>query len=642
MGALGGLELNTQAPNSVQSADELAALLQQTLSCLHQTQLPHSSLWKKEKGQKSGQLELAVSRMVGERKFAEALSLLNAVLSERPSEPSAMHLLGFVHLAQGQNAQALPWLCRACLSALQKKSPWIHLAMALNRLGFKEEARIVYEHLLKLPSADAALLSNASKNALEIGLIQQSETWSRKATVLDPKLIDAWNNLGNALKAEDRWAEAAQAYQRALKINPQFAPAHNNLGLVLKEMGDLDQSLSHLHKAVELAPTYIDARYNKANLLRMKGEAQEAVILLQAILTEHPQLAQAHNSLALCLEEMGEAQAALNHWQQAIILQPAGEEAYLNSANLLRKYGQLNDALAILDKALASNLKSAQLLNSVAILLKEKGELTSALAKFREAIRALQTRRHTPPTRPRAYMDVKVAHTALLAFKSAMASIGVPFFLVSGTLLGLVRDGDLLPHDKDMDVGLDWGVPREVLLERLFERGFGTPEIGLRATQADRDWQMSVVHRETGIAIDLFFFKPDGQMLWCGFNHRPTPLLLCFQQFALQPITYLGEEWLVPHPPEQFLQEIYGSGWRVPDPYFDSIISGYNRSPKSLQVALCFAYNRLFDRIDRGEWEKAAGYCRQIQAQQFDPFIDELNIWLDARLRKEANKHMRH
>ena len=632
MGALGGLELNTQAPNSVQPAAEHAALLQQTLSCLHQTQLPHSSLGKKEKGQKSGQLELAVSRMVGERKFAEALSLLNAVLSERPSEPSAMHLLGFVYLAQGLNSQALPWLCQACLADPQNKTAWVHLALALNRLGFREEAKIIYEHLLKLPSADAALLSNASKNALEIGLIQQAETWSRKATALDPKLIDAWNNLGNALKAQNRWVEAAQTYQSALKINPQFAPAHNNLGLVLKEMGDLDQSLLHLHKAVELAPTYIDTRYNKANLLRMKGEAQEAAVLLKAILTEHPQLAQAHNSLALCLEGMGEAQAALNHWQQAITLQPAGEEAYLNSANLLRKYGQLSDALTILNQALASNLKSAQLLNSVAIVLKEKGELSAALEKFRDAIRALQTRRHTPPHRPKAYMDVKVAHTALLAFKSAMASIGVPFFLAYGTLLGIVRDGDLLPHDKDMDVGLAWDVPRNELIKRLITYGFSIPSTTLRATEADRAWQISVVHVETGIAIDLFFFKPDGRILLSGFNHAGQPLLWSFRAFGLQTIPFLGEQWAAPSPPEQFLEDIYGKNWRAPDIYFDSIISGLNRSPESIDVALCFAYNRLFDRIDRGEWSKAAGYCRQIQAQRYDPFVEEVSDWIELQI----------
>ncbi len=504
--------------------------------------------------------------------------------------------------------------------------------MALNRLGFKEEARIVYECLLNQPSTDAALLSNASKNALEMGLIQQAETWSRKATELDPKQIDAWNNLGNALKAQDRWPEAAQAYQRALKINPQFAPAHNNLGLVLKEMGDLDQSLSHLQKAVKLAPTYIEAKYNMANLLRMKGEVQEAALQFQAILTEHPQLGQAHNSLALCLEELGEAQAALNHWQQAIALQPAGEEAYLNSANLLRKYGQLNDALTILNKALASDLKSAQLLNSIAILLKEKGELIAALEKFREAIRALQTRRHTPPMRPKAYMDVKVAHTALLAFKSAMASIGVPFFLAYGTLLGIVRDGDLLPHDKDMDVGLAWNVPRNELIKGLITHGFSIPATTLRATEADRAWQLSVMHVETGIAIDLFFFKPDGRVLLSGFNHAAQPLLWSFREFELQTIPFLGEQWAAPSPSEQFLEDIYGKNWRVPDIYFDSIISGLNRNPESIDVALCFAYNRLFDRMDRGEWAKAAGYCRQIQAQRYDPFVEEVSDWIELRI----------
>ena len=84
-----------------------------------------------------------------------------------------------------------------------------------------------------------------------------------------------------------------------------------------------------------------------------------------------------------------------------------------------------------------------------------------------------------------------------------------------------------------------------------------------------------------------------------------------------------------------FLQEIYGPDWRMPDPYFDSVVSGHNRIPGSLDVAMCFAFHRLYDRMDRGEWAKAAGYCQQILAQYTDPFIDKLDQWLKQRIQTE-------
>lgn len=230
-------------------------------------------------------------------------------------------------------------------------------------------------------------------------------------------------------------------------------------------------------------------------------------------------------------------------------------------------------------------------------------------------------------------MSVNIAHTALLALKSGLEAEHVPFFLAYGTLLGIVRDGDLLPYDKDMDVGLPWDVSRETLVRALTVK-HGFSRIGRHTPEKDT-WNVDLIHRETGISIDLFFFKPDGDALLSGFHHLPVPLLWRFGHFTTRPLEFLGHTWQVPDPPERFFQEIYGPDWQTPDPYFDTVISGRNRIPAALDVAICFAFSRLFDRINCGEWDKAAGYCRQILAQYSDPFIEEVNQWLRQRIQTE-------
>ncbi|MBV5280578.1 MAG: hypothetical protein J0651_04900, partial [Actinobacteria bacterium] len=115
------------------------------------------------------------------------------------------------------------------------------------------------------------------------------------------------------------------------------------------------------------------------------------------------------------------------------------------------------------------------------------------------------------------------------------------------------------------------------------------------------------------------------------------PLYWRFSRFNTRPFDYIGQTWQVPDPPEQFLEEIYGPNWRTPDAHFDSLLSGYNRNPEASDVALCFAYNRLFDRMDRSEWKKAAGYCRQILTKKPDSFIEEVNQWLEQRIQQQGS-----
>lgn len=43
---------------------------------------------------------------------------------------------------------------------------------------------------------------------------------------------------------------------------------------------------------------------------------------------------------------------------------------------------------------------------------------------------------------------------ALMAIADTLDAASVPFHLVGGTLLGIYRDGQPFPHDKDVDLGI--------------------------------------------------------------------------------------------------------------------------------------------------------------------------------------------
>ena len=428
-------------------------------------------------------------------------------------------------------------------------------------------------------------------------------------------------------------AEAKRLYAELLSREPNHVVGLNLLGVLESQAGEARHATELIGKAIALQPDYVEAHYNLGVALKDQGRLEEAAAAYRKALKIKPDYAEAHNNLGIALQEQGRPEEAVAAYRKALKIKPDYAMAHDNLGNALKDQGRLEEAVAAYRKALKIKPDYAMAHDNLGTALKDQGRLENALDHYRSALATLMQRSAFESAQPRNFMNVDIAHTALLALKSGLEVEHVPFFLAYGTLLGIVRDGDLLPHDKDMDVGLPWDVSREVLIRELtVKHGFSRSG---RHTPEEDAWNVVLVHRETGISIDLFFFKPDGDALLSGFHHLPVPLLWRFGHFTTQPLEYLGHSWQVPDPPERFLQEIYGPDWRTPDPNFDSVVSGHNRIPGALDVAMCFAFHRLYERMDRGEWDKAAGYCHQISAQYTDPFIDELDQWLKQRIQRE-------
>ena len=404
----------------------------------------------------------------------------------------------------------------------------------------------------------------------------------------------------------------------------------NHLGVLMSQEGEVHQATDLIEKAIALQPDYAEAHFNLGVALNKQGRIVDAVAAFKQTLRLRPNHAEAYNNLGINLQQQEKPEEAVIAYRSALKNRPKYARAHNNLGNALRDQGMLDKAIHAYQKALEVRPGYATACDNLGIAYKEQGRLEEALRQFRSAMTHLMEDPAFKPARPKDYMDVGTAHRALLALKSGLDAERVPFFLPYGTLLGIVRDGDLLPHDKDMDVGLPWDVAREDLMREL-TNSHGFSRTG-RHTPEDDAWNIVLMHPETGISIDLFFFKPDGDTLLSGFNHLPVPLLWRFRHFETQPLEFLGHTWQVPNPPEQFFQDIYGSDWRSPDPYFDSIASGHNRVAGCLEVAICFAFHRLYDRLKRGEWEKADGYCAQILAQYTDPFIEQLSQSLQQRI----------
>ncbi len=82
--------------------------------------------------------------------------------------------------------------------------------------------------------------------ALQAGQYSQAETIWRQALQLNPKSAYAYNNLGNALRAQHKLDQAIIAFNQAIKLDPSFASPYNNRGLIYSDKKDYDHACQAL------------------------------------------------------------------------------------------------------------------------------------------------------------------------------------------------------------------------------------------------------------------------------------------------------------------------------------------------------------------------------------------------------------
>ncbi len=164
---------------------------------------------------------------------------------------------------------------------------------------------------------------------------------------------------------------------------------------------------------------------------------------------------------------------------------------------------------------------------------------------------------------PESKFNVERASVALGDLARIFGENDLKMFLVSGTLLGYEREGKLLDHDKDIDVGvIGWERQYDICLA-LQRSGLFT--VKTRYLKGSKAIYFPVVHNGTGTWIDIFMYYPDQGKLVTGvdfyFGYRQT---FAFTPFDLKPVKFLGVDMHVPDDTDLNLRENFGN-WRVPD-----------------------------------------------------------------------------
>jgi phosphorylcholine metabolism protein LicD len=151
----------------------------------------------------------------------------------------------------------------------------------------------------------------------------------------------------------------------------------------------------------------------------------------------------------------------------------------------------------------------------------------------------------------------------LLHVKKILGTLGVPFFLSHGTLLGAIRDHDFLPHDSDIDLGIwdDCGSHLRIYVafaanDFRLAHEFGSHGHGHQFAFWSPD----------GVYVDLFFYQRDEDHCYATIHTPSGPRRQVFPARPSFPSTieFCGSRFVIPSNAEAWLEANYGPDWRTP------------------------------------------------------------------------------
>jgi protein O-mannosyl-transferase len=180
----------------------------------------------------------------------------------------------------------------------------------------------------------------------EMGRLDESSAYCRRAIELKPDREEAYNTLGQVFVKEAATQsdpartrllnQALRAYSKAMELSPGWGDPYTHLGVALDLLGRTDEAIAANLQAMELKPFYTVPHVNLGLIYLRHGRLAEAAAEMRTALRIHPYDAPAHLGLGRVLMQQQELAAAAQEFQRALAIDPNLEEA---RANLVRLRG---------------------------------------------------------------------------------------------------------------------------------------------------------------------------------------------------------------------------------------------------------------------------------------------------------------
>jgi Tfp pilus assembly protein PilF len=155
----------------------------------------------------------------------------------------------------------------------------VRMADSFRNAGRMNDALELLAEVVAENPEDPQVYTVYGKYLFLAGRYPAAEQQLNRALDLDPHLTDARNWLGVSLAQQQRYDEAREQYDLALKDPAYPSPqmVYLNLGMLYRAQGLDDKGIDQLRRAVQIDPRYFKAHFELALALETVGQFDEAL-----------------------------------------------------------------------------------------------------------------------------------------------------------------------------------------------------------------------------------------------------------------------------------------------------------------------------------------------------------------------------
>jgi tetratricopeptide (TPR) repeat protein len=241
------------------------------------------------------------------------------------------------------------------LSALESEPDQFEALMTLgtaySRLGRIDDAIRYVEQGAERHPERAEVWARLGQMTLAKGDTAGAEKAFRRAVEIEPSNASYLYNYGWFLDQEDRRAEAATLYERAIASSSLSFEAMNNLALIEAARGRPVRALALLNRAVESNPDNEGTFLNRGNYYASVHHWKEAIQDYAQALKLNPANVIASVESARVHIELKRADIAIEELHAALDVDPRVHDAYILLAAAYEKQGRTKEAAAALNEA---------------------------------------------------------------------------------------------------------------------------------------------------------------------------------------------------------------------------------------------------------------------------------------------------
>jgi serine/threonine protein kinase/tetratricopeptide (TPR) repeat protein len=302
----------------------------------------------------SARIQVSLANVqLGTGRLQEGAATLQQAIAERPNDDESHRLLARALARQGNPDGAVREYQRAITIRPDYFLNHSALGNFYFRAGRYAEAAMAYQRVTEVQPDSALGYLNLGAAYAAAGDKARALQNFQHALAIQPDEM-AQSNVGAILYSERRYAEAAAAFEQAVRLGPRSPVAHRNLGDASAKLGNRAQARAEYRKALELS---------------------------RELLKVNPRDIQELSRCAVYLAKLGESAEALKLASEAVAAGGSSVEVIYKRAVVHALLGQQDEAVRWLERAVGQGYSRA--------FAREDDDLSSiaTLPKVRELLR---------------------------------------------------------------------------------------------------------------------------------------------------------------------------------------------------------------------------------------------------------------